>query len=134
MLGFSGEKFTGPEHVKYINSISTWARDKSGYKQPENALCPRHLVLDCVSLPSFNAYLEGKDGDRDDMKRELLACIADWFKEEPKIGAIVIECSVLAGYSNDMRRIFGVPVHDGMTTVNFMLDSLNIMQRLEPKL
>lgn len=67
------------------------------------------------------------------MKKELLDAIADRFKEE-NIAAIVIECSVLAGFSNDMRRIFGVQVHDGMTVVNYMLDSLNVMQRLEPKL
>ena len=55
-------------------------------------------------------------------------------KEDPKIAAIVVECSVLGMFSNDMRRKFGVQVHDGLTSTKFMLDSLNIMQRLEPKM
>ena len=71
------------------------------------------------------------------MHIDLLLAVKNEFEKEPAIGAILIECSMLAGSSNDLRRRFQRPVFDGMTVFNFMADSLSIMRRLEkvrPKL
>ena len=65
------------------------------------------------------------------MRVDLLEAIESAIERDPEIGAIIIECSMLGPYSNDMRRKFGMPVHDGMTVFNFLADSLSIMPRLE---
>ena len=119
---------------EYINSLCLW---EQVYGSERNSLSPRLVVLDCGAIPSHEPIARGKVCDRDLMHSELLEAVAKEFKKEPEIGAILSECSMIAGSSNDLRRRFQRPVFDGMTVFNFMADSLSIMRRLEtarPKL
>lgn len=84
-------------------------------------------MLHLEGLESHKPIGQGKNADRAWMRVELLEAIEKKIDENPRIGAILVECSMIAPYSNDMRRKFGLPVYDYMTLFNFLADSLSIM-------
>jgi Asp/Glu/hydantoin racemase len=95
----------------------------------ERTLTPRHLqgvgaehVPVCVvgmdDQPEFReVIIEARrdDLDADRLGREVLERVERLVRENPDLGALVIECTDLAPYAGAVQRRFGLPVFDIVT-------------------
>jgi hypothetical protein len=55
---------------------------------------------------------------------EVLAAAGQLMRSDPRIGALVLECTNLAPYSRDIARLTGLPVFDIVTLVHWLHRSL----------
>ena len=62
--------------------------------------------------------------DIDKAREEHREVAARLVRENPEIGAIVLECTNMPPYAQDIRDVTGLPVFDIVTLVNFVYQSL----------
>jgi hypothetical protein len=53
-------------------------------------------------------------------RREVLTAVAAMIEQEPEIGGLVLECTNLCVYSDDLRAQTGLPVWDAVGLVNWL--------------
>jgi Asp/Glu/hydantoin racemase len=67
---------------------------------------------------------DGADLDINGARRELRDVADKFVKENPDIGAIVLECTNMPPFANDIREVTALPVFDMVTLMNFVYHSL----------
>ena len=87
--------------------------------------CPL-VIAGMEHMPEFRSvFLEGKtDLDSGKCREEMLEVTGGLLHEHPEIGALVLECTNMPPYSNDLRRAFRLPVFDVLTMLNCIHQSL----------
>lgn len=90
------------------------------------ASCPERLRIRGMEYaPHFRAVvIEGRArAEAAIMQRELLEVADAMAKAEPKLGALLIECSNLAAFGKDAAARLGIPVFDINTAISFLRDA-----------
>ncbi|MCF8008934.1 MAG: aspartate/glutamate racemase family protein [Halanaerobiales bacterium] len=62
--------------------------------------------------------------DSEKIKKEVVDAALEMTKNNQKIRAILLECSVLPPYSNAVQKATGLPVFDYITMINFVYSSV----------
>ena len=76
--------------------------------------------------PEFTSvFVEGKTSlDENKCRDEVCRAVRDLVRSHPEVGALVLECTNLPPFSQDLRKAFGLPVFDAITLVNYINMSL----------
>jgi aspartate/glutamate racemase len=101
------------------------------------ALTPRHLAaIGAESVPVSVAGLDGSSEFREVMMegrrteldverlREQVLAAVEPLAADPEIGAVILECTDVVPYAQDIQRRLGVPVFDIVTLTNYVYASL----------
>lgn len=62
--------------------------------------------------------------DMDRAAEDMRAAVATLLDRHPDVGAVVLECTNMPPYAPMLRRTFGLPVHDVVTAVNWLVAGL----------
>jgi len=88
------------------------------------------------SIPVCIRGLEGKEHffktafeevgvlDSDKIEREVVSLAEEMIQEEPKVGAILLECSLLPPYGAAVQEAVNLPVFDYVTMINYVYSSV----------
>jgi Asp/Glu/hydantoin racemase len=76
--------------------------------------------------PNFSSAFLIEEGfvDTDEVEREVVGKALQLKKENPDIGAILLECSVLPPYAEAVQRATGLPVFDFVTMINYVFSAV----------
>ena len=83
-----------------------------------------------VTSAEFRAvFVEGKeDIDIEKCRQEIVSVAKKLVLSAPEIGAIVLECTNMPPFAEDIQNSIGLPVFDVVTMINYVYSSIN--QRL----
>jgi len=71
--------------------------------------------------PDFSAIMEDRGSfDNGNVRREVVEAATRLVKENPEIGAILLECSDMPPYASDVQRAVGMPVFDFTTMIRWL--------------
>jgi hypothetical protein len=70
--------------------------------------------------------------DVNKVMKSITQLVQEVTKNDPKIKAILFECTELPPYSNQVRKITGLPVFDSLTTVESFCISKKSNNRIVP--
>jgi Asp/Glu/hydantoin racemase len=89
----------------------------------------KNIPYVCIGMESEKLFMEtfGKNGldlDVEGTREELRRVSARLVRENPDVGAIVLECANMPPFASDVRKTTGLPVFDIVTLVNFVCRSL----------
>ena len=90
---------------------------------------PHDLVIQGLDeAEEFSSvFIENKPSlDEAKCRHEVCETAQTMLNNNPKIGALVLECTNLPPYSNDIRKLCKVPVFDAITLTNFIHGSLKL--------
>ncbi len=62
--------------------------------------------------------------DRDEFRREVTGIAELMVTENPDLGAIVLECTILHVFADDIKRMTGLPVFDIVSLTNYMYNAV----------
>eukprot|EP01060_Flectonema_neradi_P035795 TRINITY_DN6684_c0_g1_i1.p1 TRINITY_DN6684_c0_g1~~TRINITY_DN6684_c0_g1_i1.p1 ORF type:complete len:368 (+),score=80.85 TRINITY_DN6684_c0_g1_i1:55-1104(+) len=79
----------------------------------------RFVIMGCQDLDGFDAVAKGDRVDRETVLPSLLAKVDEHIKADPNIKAILLECTELPTYGDDLRQTFKVPVFDAITLIDY---------------
>ena len=85
----------------------------------------RFIIVDCLTVPGFGHAVDV--GDRVDLAAatpNIVKLALDTVKANPKLRAIIFECTELPPYSDAVREATGLPVFDSITTSNAFMASM----------
>ena len=85
----------------------------------------RFVIVDCLTVPGFGHAVDV--GDRVDLAAatpNIVKLALDTVKANPKLRAIIFECTELPPYSDAVREATGLPVFDSITTSNAFMASM----------
>lgn len=72
-----------------------------------------------------SVFIGGKSTlDEAQCRAEMIRAAEGLVKEHPEVGALVLECTNMPPYSDDIRRVTGLPVFDIVTLVRNVRESL----------
>jgi len=76
--------------------------------------------------PNFSSAFLHEEGfvDTDEVEREVVGKALQLQKENPDIGAILLECSVLPPYAEAVQEASGLPVFDFVTMINYVFSAV----------
>lgn len=78
------------------------------------------VVKDLGRLPEFSAIIESRGSfDNDIVREEVVNAALELVRDNPDIGAILLECSDLPPYAADIQRAVGLPVYDFITMIRW---------------
>ncbi|TQR17926.1 aspartate/glutamate racemase family protein [Psychrobacillus soli] len=78
------------------------------------------VVKDLGRLPEFSAIIESRGSfDNDVVREEVVSAALELVRDNPDIGAILLECSDLPPYAADIQRAVGLPVYDFITMIRW---------------
>ena len=77
----------------------------------------KYEIVGCQNLDGFEAVALGLQVDVDKVMQGITTMAQNLIKKDPKIKAFLFECTELPPYSNQVRRMTGLPVYDALTTV-----------------
>ncbi|MEE6678586.1 hypothetical protein PS422_08445 [Limosilactobacillus fermentum] len=90
-----------------------------------NATPDKVTFVDIGSLPEFHAICYGETTlDNGALKRALVQKAVAAVKQDPSIGALLLECSDLPPYAAAIQAGVGLPVFDFITLINWLHQSL----------
>ena len=87
------------------------------------------LILRNEECPMLKAAINGKapDASRLALRDELLGVVERFLSNtQGRIGALLLECSDLPPYSNDIRRMTGLPVFDFVSLIRIVESAVEI--------
>ena len=91
--------------------------------------------IDC-SVPVYIKGMEDKDNwyrsviveegilDASEMERELVSAAKEMIQEEPKVKAILLECTCMPPYAAAVQEAINLPVFDYVTMINYVFLSV----------
>ena len=84
--------------------------------------CAKKLVIGGLGTePEFSCILEGRgEFDNEEVERELVGKALELTKNEPSIGAILLECSDMPPYASAIQAATGLPVFDFTTLIRWL--------------
>jgi hypothetical protein len=68
--------------------------------------------------------------DSDEIEREAVYVARKMVEEEPKVGALLLECSCLPPYGRAIQKVVDLPVFDYVTMINYVHSAL-VKERFE---
>jgi len=83
----------------------------------------RFLIYGCQDVPGFDAVAKGEAVPVDVVQPGIVKMTQDILKKNPKIAAILLECTELPPYSDALRAYTGLPVWDAITAADFYINA-----------
>ena len=81
-------------------------------------------ILGCEDVDGFEAITKREKINFEKCKNNIIYKIKEFILyKKPK--CILLECTQLCSFANNIRNEFSIPVYDAFTNINFMLSSLN---------
>merc|ERR1711894_235212 len=71
---------------------------------------PRVKIVGCEDVPGFEAVADGGKVNVAKVDPGIVALVNDKLKKNPKVKAILLECTELPPYANSLRASTGLPV------------------------
>ncbi|MGJ7524600.1 aspartate/glutamate racemase family protein [Variovorax sp. GB1P17] len=102
ILTYNSDALSGP----YLSAVGI-AADTPVYGMPQSSEFVRSIKEGDDRVPYAT------------LREEVLALAGRMIQENPRIGAIVSECTNLAPFTADIQERFGVPVYDTVSLVNW---------------
>jgi Asp/Glu/hydantoin racemase len=89
---------------------------RAGLATPDHPLVIRGLQ----DQPEFRSAVFDEKGTLDaaQVETEVVSVALDMLREDPAMGAILLECSMLPPYANAVQQATGLPVFDFVTMIN----------------
>ena len=85
----------------------------------------RFIIVDCRHVPDFGeAVAVGDKVNTEKATPNIVKLAQDTLKANPKLRAIIFECTELPPYSDAVREATGLPVFDSITTSNAFMASM----------
>jgi len=85
----------------------------------------RFIIVDCRHVPDFGeAVAVGDKVNTEKATPNIVKLAQDTVKANPKLRAIIFECTELPPYSDAVREATGLPVFDSITTSNAFIASM----------
>mgnify|MGYP001209099636 CR=1 FL=1 len=79
------------------------------------------VVADLSHAPEFSAILENRGTfDNEKVRQEVVEAAVRLVKENPDVGAILLECSDMPPYAADVQRAVQLPVYDFITMIKWV--------------
>jgi hypothetical protein len=86
-----------------------------------DVLWDRCVIVSAGHLPEFSALMERRGHfDNEVLRNELVALASDLVRDNPDIGALLLECSDMPPYSYAIQSAVNLPVFDFITMVNYV--------------
>lgn len=84
------------------------------------------IIKGLQEKPHFYDAIVVENGVLDSCKieREMVEAVGECIKQEPNIGAILLECSVMPPYGKAVYEEFGLPVFDFYTMIRYMCSAV----------
>jgi Asp/Glu/hydantoin racemase len=84
-------------------------------------------IIGMDSAEEFSAvFIEGKeDIDIEKCRMEMVMKAEKLIKRHPEVGAIVLECTNMPPYAQDIQKAVGLPVFDVVTMINFVYSAVS---------
>ncbi|MFC5337073.1 aspartate/glutamate racemase family protein [Leucobacter denitrificans] len=81
----------------------------------------RYVIHGLSHRPAFRAAVAEESGsfEFEEMEADLVAEALEMQKQNPDLGAILLECTDLPPYAPAIRKATGLPVHDVMTLIDW---------------
>lgn len=108
--------FLGKEHLQAVGIDSSIPVSIVGLEDQEEWL--EKLV--CNNPPEDPSTINFPK-----LKKELLEVATGLVKENPEIGALVLECSTLPGFASAIQDAVHLPIFDGVTLTNMMYEAIS---------
>ena len=89
----------------------------------------RYVVVGCEDVPHFDAVAKGEKVDTEKVQPGIVARAEAVLAAEPRVRAILMECTELPPYSDAVRAATGLPVYDAITACNFFLEGFQDNER-----
>lgn len=94
-------------------------------------------IVGCQSIAGFEAVAKGERVNAKKVSLGLRELTRKLLKENPKIGCLLLECTELGAFANELRQISRLPVYDAITHCNafmsgFLMD-VRFGESNEPK-
>lgn len=105
-------------------------------------LTPRHFLSAGVEIENFNLEIIGTQNkktftnftvqnwtsvDVDECRKDLFEVLAECKSlQKNDVGAILLECTNMCPFSNEIREFYKIPVFDFVTMVNFVHEAVSI--------
>lgn len=83
----------------------------------------RYHIVGCEDVPGFEAVALGEKVDVAKVTPGMVKKALDVIAANPKIRAILLECTELPPYADALRHATGLPVFDPITTCDFFMSS-----------
>ena len=113
--------FLGRERTLGVLTASTTALGNRVLElagiEPERDLLIRGMQDNALWKEAFRA--PGEEVDSDVIEREVVKEALAIKEAAPRLGAIVLECSLMPPYAKAVQEAVGVPVYDFMTLINY---------------
>ncbi len=76
--------------------------------------------------PHFKAAFIEERGELDpaELEKEVVRTVQDLLRENPRVRALLLECSVLPPYAAGVQKISGLPVFDFVTMINYVYSAV----------
>ena len=85
----------------------------------------RFLVRGCERLPGFEAVFQGKAVDVNKVRPHIVRLVEQEIAREPRIRAVLFECTELPPYADAVRAATGLPVFDVITIADYFHSALS---------
>lgn len=83
----------------------------------------RYIIVGCQDIDGFEAVAKGEKVDVAKVTPGMVKKAKEVLKENPKIQAILLECTELPPYADALRHATGLPVYDAISTCDFFMSS-----------
>lgn len=92
----------------------------------------RLAVRGMEDLPGFSKAVIEETGvlDTEEVEREAVSVARKMVEDEPKVGALLLECSCLPPYGRAIQKAVGLPVFDYVTMIDYVHSAL-VKRRFE---
>ncbi len=103
--------FGGPEYVGILTASASALSDEHITSLGGIATSPRAGL---AGDTEFARVIIGNqaDGDMDKVRQEIVATAMTFVQEHPKVRALVLECTNMSPYADDIAKLTGRPVFD----------------------
>ncbi len=79
----------------------------------------RFIIAGCEALPGFEAVALGQKVNVSKVQPHVVKLVQEQAKRQPKIRAVLLECTELPPYADAIREATNLPVLDSITLVDF---------------
>lgn len=83
----------------------------------------RYIIVGCEDIPGFEAVEKGEKVDVPKVTPGMVKKVRDVIAANPRVKAILLECTELPPYADAIRHATGLPVYDSITTCDFFMSS-----------
>jgi len=89
----------------------------------------RYHIIGCEDVPGFEAVALGTKVKYNKTKPGIIKKVRESLEKYPKSRAILLECTELPMFADDIRKESGLPVFDAITACNFFMEGLKDNER-----